>query len=1110
MNLSPPGVVVHPTIPVLQQAQKDDGRSGHAASLGRRHMLFSGLVDMILATMRERPRDIEFLGQYLLVKTSMEEMRDDEFFSSIIPYRGFIELMVSLITTFREALVTSEDLFRAAPEMGDSCRKYEALAALYREYLTTLREGPAWDRGRHAECDALWDEAGKKMKALELLESPEALPLIDSLEEISFENIYRLSALDFRLITTLAARALRLSPDHPQKITFRLPYDPYRQDAYRYLERTVLQFEHLADSLPPLTLDFLPGGAPEPLLTARDYLKAHLFTPPEDLIEVIPVKADATVRLIRGGDMEDEVAEICREIRVLLEGGAAPRDIVVAFRSLVGYGEIVAQEGKKFSIPFTFPRGNPLLSSHLVRILLAPFRIIGSRFSSREVLEFLSSSFIDCSCLSGSGPPLSESDLDDLVRGAGIVDDGSLPWETALERYRVALIEEEEDEGDRSGKRALLLEKIGRAAAVIASLRAILRPLAQEAPVHRFTGILKGFIRSFEVERNVLAPRAALAGTAWPLDLLQRDMSALEGFVRTLSDIERTFRALRIETKLTTAEFYDLLVESLRGAHMAAPGDQDGIRVLDAYELVGYRAPVLFVGGLAEGSFPVRHSQDVLFPDEEKEEMAAILGRKLFISTAMSHWEDYLLFFNAVNTAENTLYLTHPTRDEKGETLMPSYFLEQVCDLVREEQDGMALVARDTTGARGLPSPSQLFRKADLETYLTYSLWRPAGETGGTDVLPLLGGYLEERNSGGRLEWIFQRCATERHRESFLMAAQDGAHCSFFGAIAQKDLLEHLAQRWGRSHRWSASQLEDYGRCPFVFFMKRVLRVEKAPMPEREIDAASAGTLIHEILERFYRRLRDENLLAARDEGALLNLMRTMADEIFQEWERSRPTGDPHFWEIRKQSILRTLLLWLGYDLKPSPFTPCCFEMEFGTGESGEFSFQGADGLPLLFTGKIDRVDVDESTGSIRVIDYKNSKSQTYKEKIKGKNIGTLSFQVPLYAMAAASILEKKGLKATARSRIKSGYALLRKPEYLAQDFNDDEFLTYFSTDSELISSPGEGRRSFPLETSLIVGRIREGWFVPTGVNCDYCDYGEVCRFRMEGEEEHGQDKVVS
>ncbi|MBI2267756.1 MAG: PD-(D/E)XK nuclease family protein [Armatimonadetes bacterium] len=1080
---------IHRRYPVLERALQEEA-AARGAVLGDRHVLLSDFYERILSGLKETPRRLTRMGQYLLAKGILEhEFADGKsLLGSFLSFRGFVDILIELVNEFQEAALSPEDLKKAIPKMGETREKFAELAIFYAMYRKCLSDFH------------LWDYEEQKKQVLERLRLSEPIPFLDSLEEIHFRNILSLSRLDFQIILELCRRATRLDQERPSQVFVHLPYDPSRQDASRFLEPVVRKFESTADEFPNLNLEFVIPSGGDP--SARDYLLTNLFRKPDGPEPIPPIPSDGTVRLIRASAPEEEVEEMGREIRELLSKGVPVSKIGVVFRSLSLYGQLAIETARKFSLPFTFVQGNPALSSRLVRTLLLPAAILDSRFSAREVLKFLNSGFLDLSAISQES--LHPRDLEELVVRAGVIDDESVPWEHGLTR----LIHSLADSRKSSEEAEATVQKAESLLHIIRNMKSLFSGFPESAPISVYAARMQLLIRELKVREKVVQfGRGGEAGSH-SLDFLQKELSALRSFEDTLDEIVRTSRALpaigeifgeasKTETCVGRQDFFDLLMEGLKDRNLAPPSEMEGIMVLDAEELVGLEFDYLFLGGLTEGEFPHRHFEEALFRDEEKEALNLALGEKIFMSTPLKQWKENLLFYRSIASARKVLTLAVSTLDEGGEVALPSQFLESSLKLLEEnpehpltrvtQQGSVVILCRD-----------------ELTRLITFLLWRPSEEKSLSMPAALLSGCLaRDPDSMLRFADIFKRCEMERMRESPSMATGDALELLSDGRIEAPEILSRMARKWGEDGKWSATQLEDYGKCPFMFFMKHVLRLEKPLFPELDTDPLSEGALFHHILEKYYRKMEDAGLLPLSGKAEEETALREVAQAAFSAWEAERVTGEPHFWEIRKKSVLRTLSLWLNYERKEMEgFTPFLFEADFG--RTAPFSIPDRQGGPLYLTGRIDRVDVAACGDAYRVLDYKNSRSESHKEKLRVRNLGKLGFQAPLYALAAEKLLREKGKLTTDAPLRVSGYALLKGPNLVKQDFADPTLADYFKTDPDLRAALPEGGKNLADEICGTISHIRAGRFEPSGQGCEYCDYSQTCRYRSGGESEGG------
>ena len=166
----------------------------------------------------------------------------------------------------------------------------------------------------------------------------------------------------------------------------------------------------------------------------------------------------------------------------------------------------------------------------------------------------------------------------------------------------------------------------------------------------------------------------------------------------------------------------------------------------------------------------------------------------------------------------------------------------------------------------------------------------------------------------------------------------------------------------------SASALETYLSCPRKWFLTRKM---KADHLDERLSALERGTFVHEVWQRFYagfdgigERVTPANL----DESKVL-LAKTFDAVLSEQSERGLgrylPLSD---FELKDTDALKSSLLDnlnVHASLLPG-FVPRWQEFAL-TPEDG-IEFAGA-----LIRGSVDRIDVDETTKRLAVVDYKGS-----------------------------------------------------------------------------------------------------------------------------------------
>ncbi len=284
----------------------------------------------------------------------------------------------------------------------------------------------------------------------------------------------------------------------------------------------------------------------------------------------------------------------------------------------------------------------------------------------------------------------------------------------------------------------------------------------------------------------------------------------------------------------------------------------------------------------------------------------------------------------------------------------------------------------------------------------------------------------------------------------------------------------------------AATSLEDYARCPFSFFMRRVLGIEPLEEPE---DAAAPtplerGSLYHAVLDAFLRRARADGRIAL-SRGDLDTLLDTAGNIVSSgRWTFAARPGSR---DLELLSLRRNVALWLWSEVTAgSRFRPAYFEARFGGAarpdDDTELSldapvpFEALGGVRVGFRGKIDRIDIDPASGGALVIDYKTGSPDQKAGALfdRGRRL-----QLPVYILAAQAMLDASGLAGRVEG---AEYRYVTRAETREARSLSRERL--------------EGaREDFARAVGLIVKGIGDGMFFPWPEEnrCDSCDFRSAC-----------------
>lgn len=522
-------------------------------------------------------------------------------------------------------------------------------------------------------------------------------------------------------------------------------------------------------------------------------------------------------------------------------------------------------------------------------------------------------------------------------------------------------------------------------------------------------------------------------------------------------------------------------VPSPRGSRFGIGGPS----ALSSMSARGLSYPVVVVPGLVEKQFPLHRRQDPVLLDSERERLNEHAGRDPLRELPIrgrGASEERLLFRIAVGAARETLVLTYPRLDPAtARPRVPSIFvLDTLAAITGRRQSYESLETSDRVVRVPLSRRFPRVRRDSLtrEEFDGCSVLE-AVKTGEARELAYLLGPGDPLRSRLEME-------TTRWSNPFF-TKYDGALASGDALSAARALSGFGPSGPEPGQGVSATALEEYALCPFRFFVHRVLGIDPIEEPQESLEFSplDRGSLYHEVLERFLRKMRQDGRLPL-DGSALPDLLGTI-DEATRSGRWSL-AGYPGALALERGQLRINLAVWLDRESRDSgDFVPSNFEIRFGgaarPGDDREMStdervpFDAGEDVRLEFAGRIDRVDVTTDRARARVIDYKTGNHRNVRAPLDGGR----HLQLPVYLLAARSLLKRAG-------------------DATEVDSAEYHFLTARRTvDPVTFSSADLDARLDDMSAALrlIVRGISSGMFFPWPEDgngkCGNCDYAPAC-----------------
>ena len=687
--------------------------------------------------------------------------------------------------------------------------------------------------------------------------------------------------------------------------------------------------------------------------------------------------------LIQAPDPDREVEEVAARVRALGERGVALDQIAIVARSARPYLDLVAARLERMGVPVAIRQRVAHVEIPIVRAVLTLFAAAAEHWSRHGLTEL-------------AEQPYLSNGLDAGVIGfLGFRERllGLPAWQEAFTKLLgEARAAEASEDGDQRPRGLPAAERVAAALAAFESFSERARVLDVARPLSAWLDWLLEFLERdpWALGASIYTPPPEHTHDSLRLRIARRDITGWRG----MTDIVRDWREAATqwgagEEPLAVEQFESRLRQMVSGDAVLWSETHRGVRVLEGLAAAYRSFTHVFLVGLSGDHLPRRAPVSPLFTEEERTSLAGA-GLPLDLKSVWDRRER-ALFGQLVAAASASLTASFPTLDQGGLETVPSAFLEE-----------LSRVARPTS-----------------ETIPAFRVVTPG--------MPLIADW-------SAAEQARHAATIERHR-------QTGTLGPWSGQIENPALLQWLAARLGDDYRWSPTQLESYAKCPWAYFSGRILDLQKLEDPDEDMDRATRGALLHEVLQRFFAIARQRQsgpvVLRAHDLEWAASAMETALDQTLLAQAATAWLGHPALRPARRAEMLGTLVEYLRWEAgeNETTFDPRsrkkAAERVRMAVDAHEVEIADVvlerNGVKLRYRGRIDRVEVgadDRVVAAkqlVAAVDYKSSKGSTPGGGQPGAWDDGVVLQIPLYAHALTQL--RPGSEVT---RVE--YRALRKP----------------------------------------------------------------------------------
>lgn len=632
---------------------------------------------------------------------------------------------------------------------------------------------------------------------------------------------------------------------------------------------------------------------------------------------------------------DSEIRGVARTIKkAVYDGGMRYRDMAVVCCDRAEYRGVVEKVFFDFDIPVYFDVKSPLAATAGARLLMSGISAVMYGYNRRDVLEF-------AKCLL-TGVTFEEADaFENYVLHCG-ADRGAF-----TSPFKLELEDMEEAEGVR--------------ARICAMLRP-LKPFASKGTAEQFRSAVTDFFNGCDfIKRNTALTEGLRESDPAQAMVNEQSVAAIS---RILDSAQEVFG----EDVISAQVYSEVLFSAITAKNISTvPLSLDCVYVGQVGESRYENCKYMFVVGASMGKLPAESADSGLLTDKDVAEWKEC--RTEVHPNAKERSLSYKLsaLMTLVKPTEK-LFISYCLGDRTGKKVQPSAAVREISSLLGIE----IKYIRET--------PERITDRGELARYL-------GGKGNARSALITFSGLM--RDNVRILDYeemnALYSYVCSHFGEEYVNNIIEGRDMPYEGGTLTREVL-------GGGYA-SASGLERYAACPFLYFMDYVVKAKERE--EAALNVRDTGTLMHEVLEKFFADGGRYDL----DAAALGEFASRVVDEALEteKFLFLKGISSSELNRLKKRAAF--IVNSLCTSMKDSAFRPAGTEVRFGFGEGTLPAVEVQVGRKKAkLRGVIDRVD--RWGDYVIVVDYKSKKASTLAfapvNLIKGERIQTFIYLIAL------------------------------------------------------------------------------------------------------------------
>ena len=634
-----------------------------------------------------------------------------------------------------------------------------------------------------------------------------------------------------------------------------------------------------------------------------------------------------------------EVGNIAKEITRLVKSGYRYREIAVITKKLDVYGSLAKAIFNTYEIPTFIDEKKELNQNLFAKYILGLLEVYSSGWSYEAVIAYLKSGFIEI-----EDEVIYE--IENYARKLGIK--GS-KW------YKDDWIFGEDEE------KLKYFNQVRKE--VLEPLVALKEKFADNKSVEAMNIALYEFLIENKIEEKLKDKQEKLEEKD-DFELAKEQEAAWNIVIKIFEEMTEIFK----NKKISFNNYRELLKIALTENGLGLiPQTQDQVIVGDVARTKIPEVKAIFILGVNDGDFPSIRKDEGFLNDADREFFKE-KDIELAKGTLENLYEERFSIYKTMTMAREKLYISYCSSDCEGGALRPSIYiakLKKIFTNLKEKSDINELefeIINETNTFEGLINNLRMKQEGKEIDSIWYSVEK----------------YFEQNS-----KW-----------SSKLSRAKKAL---FYSEQAEEINKDNISKMYGNTLETSISQLEQYQKCAFSYYLKYGLKLKE--QEEYQIRTIDTGTFMHETIDTFFHTLREKNLdVCDLEEEQIYTIIEQIINDKLGLPQYYVFTSNEKF-NVLTNKLKKVVFQSMKYiidGLKTSDFKVFANELEFKKGkEYKPIILDLGDGRKVEITGKIDRIDIAKVGNDkyVRIIDYKSSvKNIDLNELVAGMQIQLITY----------------------------------------------------------------------------------------------------------------------